>query len=102
VSKIIDLHHEHDLVSSRMPNATGLTVRNGDLFWIPPRSNAGWIFDRLSDLVALYNSKYGFHLSADIGQAQLTRYQPGQHYDGHMDLGAHQSSLRKITVTNSA
>jgi PKHD-type hydroxylase len=33
-----------------------------------------------------------------MGQAQLTRYQAGQHYEWHMDLGQKQLSLRKITA----
>jgi PKHD-type hydroxylase len=52
----------------------------------------------LWDIVALYNSKYGFELSDDMGSAQLTRYMAGQHYDWHMDLGSGHPSLRKITA----
>jgi PKHD-type hydroxylase len=48
--------------------------------------------------VQVYNYNYGFDLTKDIGQAQLTRYRPGQHYEWHMDLGSGQPSLRKITA----
>jgi predicted 2-oxoglutarate/Fe(II)-dependent dioxygenase YbiX len=71
--QIIDLHRRSTAIQSIMPGPAGLTLRESDLFWVP----------RLSD---------------NIGQAQLTRYRSGQHYDWHMDLGPGQLSLRKITV----
>lgn len=86
------------MVSSKMSSVEGLTLRNSDLFWIPRVGCTDWIFSRLWGIVTLYNSKYGFNLSEDMGQAQLTRYMPGQHYDWHMDLGPGQMSLRKITA----
>lgn len=95
---IIDLHSGHGMVSSKMSRAEGLTLRNSDLFWIPRVGCTDWIFSRLWGIVTLYNSKYDFNLSEDMGQAQLTRYMPGQHYDWHMDLGPGRMSLRKITA----
>jgi PKHD-type hydroxylase len=81
------------MVQSKIAN-----VRDSDIFWIPRNSDTEWIFIRLWNVVTLYNSQYGFELSNELGQVQLTRYLPGQHYDWHMDLGPRQSSLRKITV----
>ena len=48
--------------------------------------------------MTLYNLRYGFGLSEEMGQLQLTRYAAGQQYDWHMDLGAGAMSLRKISV----
>jgi PKHD-type hydroxylase len=73
-------------------------MRNSDLFWLPRNSNTDWIFTRVWNIITLYNLKYGFELDEEMGQAQLTRYLQGQHYEWHMDLGAGQSSLRKITA----
>jgi hypothetical protein len=95
---IIDLHRRHGIVSSKMSSATGLTLRNSDLFWIPHVACTDWIFRRVWGIVTLYNSKYGVNLSEDMRQSQLTRYMPGQHYDWHMDLGPGQMSSRKITA----
>jgi PKHD-type hydroxylase len=81
-----------------MSRGAGLPLRESDLFWIPCIPDTEWIFTRLWNVVTYYNVKYGFDLSDDIGQAQLTRYRPGQHYDWHMDLGPEQLSLRKITA----
>ena len=96
--QIIDLHHNNHLIRSTISNTAGLTLRESDLFWIPRIPDTEWIFSRLWNVVSLYNSNYGFELSDDMGQAQLTRYQSGQHYEWHMDLGARQLSLRKITA----
>jgi PKHD-type hydroxylase len=96
--QIIDLHGKSHLVHSTMSNGAGLSLRESDLFWIPRTTDTEWIFARLWNLVTLYNSKYGFELSDELGQAQLTRYRPGQHYEWHMDLGPGQMSLRKLTV----
>lgn len=96
--KIIDLHRQNCLVQGKMASAEGRILRDSDIFWIPRIAETAWIFSRLWDVVSLYNSKYGFELSDEMGQAQLTRYRPGQLYEWHMDLGAGQLSLRKITT----
>lgn len=96
--EIVELHHRSQVRRSTMSNAAGLTLRESDFFWIPRTEDTEWVFTRLWNVVTLYNAKYGFELSDDIGQAQLTRYRSGQHYDWHMDLGPGQMSLRKITA----
>ena len=96
--QIIDLHSRSHLIRSTVSNAAGLTLRESDLFWIPRIADTEWIFSRLWNVVTLYNSKYGFELSDDMGQAQLNRYRAGQHYEWHMDLGSRQLSLRKLTA----
>lgn len=96
--RIIDLHNDQHFIRSKMSDGAGLTLRESDLFWIPRVPDTEWIFSRLWNVVTLYNSKYGFELSDEMGQAQLTRYQSGQHYEWHMDLGSRQLSVRKITT----
>jgi Rps23 Pro-64 3,4-dihydroxylase Tpa1-like proline 4-hydroxylase len=95
---IITLHDPNHRVQGKISNLSGLTLRDSDLFWIPRLAATDWIFARVWEAVSQYNSKYGFELAEDMGQAQLTRYQSGQHYDWHMDLGSQQMSLRKITA----
>lgn len=95
---IIALHDSNRRVQGKMSNSSGLTLRDSDLFWIPRLANTDWIFNRVWEALSQYNSKYGFELAENMGQAQLTRYQSGQHYDWHMDLGPQQMSLRKITA----
>lgn len=95
---IISLHDPNNRVQGKISDSSGLTWRDSDLFWIPRLVNTDWIFSRVWEVVSLYNAKYGFELTKDMGQAQLTWYQAGQRYDWHMDLGSQQLSLRKITA----
>jgi PKHD-type hydroxylase len=97
-TKIIDLHQHNPLVRGKISTVEGRTVRDSDIFWVPRAENTDWIFNRLSATVSQYNATYGFELADEMGQAQLTRYQPGQHYEWHMDLGSGRPSLRKITA----
>jgi Rps23 Pro-64 3,4-dihydroxylase Tpa1-like proline 4-hydroxylase len=95
---IINLHQHNRLVSGKMSTIEGRSLRDSDIFWIPRREDTDWIFSRLWEMVGQYNRPYGFELAQEMGQAQLTRYRPGQHYEWHMDLGSGQPSLRKITA----
>jgi PKHD-type hydroxylase len=97
-ARIIELHQNSQLVRGVMSTVEGRSLRDSDIFWIPRAADTDWIFSRLWDTVSQYNATYGFELAEDMGQAQLTRYRPGQHYEWHMDLGAGQPSLRKITA----
>jgi PKHD-type hydroxylase len=89
------------MVVSRMDSRSGDPLRDCNLFWIHRNDQTDWIFARLWKLGQTFNDKYGFELSPNIGAAQLTRYMPGQKYDWHMDLGANDSSLRKISLVLS-
>ena len=92
-ARIISLHRDIGASRSTMPG-----VRDSDLFWVPRTTETEWIFERVWNVASLYNSKYGFALSGDMGQLQLTRYAAGQRYNWHMDLGHGPMSLRKISV----
>jgi PKHD-type hydroxylase len=96
--RIIAFHQNSGIVQSRIPCGASGLIRDSDLFWVPRTSETEWVFERLCAVAALYNTRYGFELCAEQGQLQLTRYQAGQLYDWHMDLGAGAMSLRKISV----
>ncbi len=96
--RIIALHQNSGIVQSRVPHHAGGLIRDSDLFWVPRTSETEWLFARLCDVAASYNARYGFELCAEMGQLQLTRYQAGQLYDWHMDLGPGDMSLRKISM----
>lgn len=97
--RVIALHQCSDIVQSKIPRGAGSDlIRDSDLFWLPRTSQTGWVFERLCDVAAVYNARYGFELCAEMGMLQLTRYGAGQLYDWHMDLGHGPMSLRKITI----
>jgi PKHD-type hydroxylase len=96
--QVIALHQGSSALHSKMPRGDGGLIRDSDLFWVPQTAETAWIFERIRETASLYNSRYGFGLSAEIGQLQLTRYGEGQLYNWHMDLGSGPMSLRKISV----
>src|SRR5438552_8680939 len=96
--RVIALHQEKGALRSRVPSGDSGLIRDSDLFWVPRTTETAWIFERIQDVATLYNSRYGFGLSEEMGQLQLTRYMAGQQYDWHMDLGGGAMSLRKISV----
>src|SRR5215472_13899019 len=96
--RVIALQQEQGILPSRIPRGDGGFIRNSDLFWIPRTAETDWIFDRIWQVATLYNSRYRFALSAEMGQLQLTRYAEDQLYNWHMDLGEGPMSLRKISV----
>ena len=96
--RVIALHQGTGALQSRMPGGDGALIRDSDLFWIPRAAETEWIFARIWDIAASYNSRYRFELFEEMGQLQLTRYAKNQLYNWHMDLGAGPMSLRKISV----
>ena len=96
--RVIAVHQGASTLQSRLPGRDRGLIRDSDLFWVPRTIETAWIFDRIWDVATLYNSRYGFGLSEEMGQLQLTRYMAGQQYDWHMDLGGGAMSLRKISV----
>ena len=95
---IIAQHQETGALRSRMPRGDSGFIRDSDLFWVPRTKDTDWIFERIWDVATLYNSRYGFGLSEEMGQLQLTRYAKDQLYNWHMDLGAGVMSRRKISM----
>jgi len=96
--RITALHQKTAALQSRMPRGGGGFIRDSDLFWVPRTLETDWIFTRVWEVATLYNSRYGFELSEEMGQLQLTRYAKDQLYNWHMDLGAGAMSLRKLSL----
>ena len=99
--RITALHQKTAALQSRMPQGGGGFIRDSDLFWVPRTLETEWIFTRVWEIATLYNSRYGFELSGEMGQLQLTRYAKDQLYSWHMDLGAGAMSLRKLSLASN-
>jgi PKHD-type hydroxylase len=96
--RVIALSQGQTALRSMMAGRNASSIRDSDLFWVPRTAQTDWIFERVRDIATQYNSRYGFTLSDEMGQLQLTRYARDQLYNWHMDLGPGAMSLRKITV----
>jgi len=96
--RVIAAHQQQSALQSRMPGRDSGLIRDSDLFWVPRTTETEWIFARIWDVATQYNSAYGFELFEQMGQLQLTRYAKDQLYNWHMDLGAGDMSLRKIST----
>jgi PKHD-type hydroxylase len=96
--RVIALHQGQAALRSLMPGGDAGSIRDSDLFWIPRTTETEWMFNRIREVAAHYNARYGFGLGEVMGQLQLTRYARNQLYNWHMDLGPGTMSLRKITV----
>lgn len=86
------------MLASRKNYQSGDPIRDCNLFWLPRNDQTEWIFSRLWEVAIRFNETYQFELSPEMGMAQLTRYTRGQQYNWHMDLGAKQASVRKISI----
>lgn len=93
---IVDLHVNLQRHTSKTPYL-GSNHRDSDLYWLDTKLHA-IISERLTDVVIKYNDDVQFNLDLNLGMAQLTAYHPGQFYEWHTDLGAGETSLRKISV----
>ena len=93
---IVDLHLNLPRHNSKM-HYLGGNYRDNELFWLDTRTNRT-ISEKLAEIVIRYNEDLQFDLDLNLGMAQLTAYHPGQFYEWHTDLGAGETSLRKISV----
>jgi len=96
--RVIALHQKIGVLRSTVPGGHEGLIRDSDLFWVPRTPETEWVFARIRDIATVYNSRYRFRLSEEMGQLQLTRYAKDQRYDWHMDLGHGAMSLRKMSV----
>lgn len=73
-------------------------VRNADVFWLEPKQDLVWIWEKLKVHIEEANSHiWKFNLENFHENIQLTRYTRKGHYDWHIDNGNFRSSYRKIS-----
>jgi PKHD-type hydroxylase len=73
--------------------------RSTDISWVEPNDETMWLFRKLSSTVTRLNEEFfRFSLDGNIRSFQLSRYEVGQGYDWHCDLGR-RASRRKLSVS---
>lgn len=93
---IVDLHQNLQPHTSKLSYLGG-SHRDSQLYWLDSRKHP-WINQKLVHAATQYNEDTQFDINLDFKLAQLTAYHPGQFYEWHTDLGAGETSLRKISV----
>jgi PKHD-type hydroxylase len=104
-----DCQHLVDLASTAPLRAGGLVggvsdarIRRAGLVWVDDLSDAAWVMDRMTGLVAQANrNAFGFDLTDFAESAQVARYgaEAQGHFDWHSDIGAGAlAARRKLTV----
>jgi len=77
-------------------------IRRSELVWLDDVAGAGWVMDRIIDLVRVANRDvYNFDLTEFAESAQIARYgsERQAHFDWHSDIGHGQlAGKRKLTI----
>jgi len=95
-TEIVDLHQDLQSQTSKLSYLGG-AHRDSRLYWVDTQKRS-WINEKFKDIVRKYNEDTRFEIDLDLRMAQLTAYHPGQFYEWHTDVGAGDTSLRKLTV----
>ncbi len=101
-SRIIDLHKTSNkkLLSQLYTSHDNKKIRDSNVYWLYCNETNEWIFKKVCDAVnAVNHSTFKFDLDGIPVAFQLTRYQSGQYYDWHMDMGNNVMSRRKISFS---
>ncbi|MBV9890994.1 MAG: 2OG-Fe(II) oxygenase [Rhizobacter sp.] len=75
-------------------------IRKSSAVFIAPSKSTNWVFERLSKAVREINdSVYGFDVSQFREGFQFTRYEVGEFYGPHFDIGPGRLTERKLSLT---
>ena len=74
--------------------------RSSDLYWLrPDHAGVAPVFEAFKSVsMALNDAAFQFEIDGAMDM-QLTRYDPGGHYEWHMDLAGQGNSRRKLSVS---
>ena len=73
--------------------------RDSTVRFIWPSQVSSWLFDFLEDALMKLNRGYGFELTGFYDGIQVATYEPGGHYDWHLDIGPGVYSSRKLSLS---
>jgi len=77
----------------------GNAARIGHVAWVDPGPETIWVYQRLATMVVWVNQAFQFELLGFVDALQYTVYGIGHKFDWHVDIGAGQASLRKLSIT---
>ncbi len=75
-------------------------IRKSSAVFIFPSESTHWVFKRLSEAICEINDAvYGFEISQFREGFQFTRYEVGEYYGPHFDIGPGRLAERKLSAT---
>lgn len=75
-------------------------IRKSSAAFIPPGESTNWVFKRLGRFAREINDAiYGFDLGQFREGFQFTRYEVGEYYGPHFDIGPGKLTERKLSMT---
>lgn len=75
-------------------------IRKSAAVFIFPSPSTNWVFERLNKAIREINdSVYGFVVSQFKEGFQFTRYEAGEYYGPHFDIGPGKLTERKLSLT---
>lgn len=104
-NKVIELGKALPVVEGSVTSATDasrimhLHTRSSKIKWLAFSPDTAWIFEKMRDAINIANGKYRFDLDDDFVSLQLAEYSVGGHYVWHSDVGAGDTSFRKLSLT---
>ncbi len=97
----VGLAEGHGLRAGRLVGEVASDLRRAELAWVDDLPGAGWIMDRMVQVVGQANRVFGFAVDDFAESAQIARYgAEGQgHFGWHSDIGhGALAARRKLTI----
>ena len=83
-----------------MDQAQSASIRKSSAVFVFPDQSTTWVFDRLGKAIREINDTvYGFDVSEFREGFQFTRYEVGEYYGPHFDIGPGKLTERKLSLT---
>ena len=80
--------------------AQSSTIRKSSAVFVFPNASTNWVFERLGKVIREINDTvYGFDASQFREGFQFTRYEVGEYYGPHLDIGPGKQAERKLSLT---
>jgi len=75
-------------------------IRKSSAFFVAPDKSTSWVFERLAKTIrGINDTVYGFDVSQFREGFQFTRYEVGEYYGPHFDIGSGKLTERKLSLT---
>ena len=83
-----------------MDPAQSASIRKSSAVFVFPNQSTNWVFERLNRATREINATiYGFVVSQFKEGFQFTRYEVGEYYGPHFDIGPGKLTERKLSLT---